>query len=237
MENGQDAVPMHGVEGDAANAANVGNNDIAMDMNEPPQADAAPQAKAAPKAKGRGKAAPRAKGAAKEAAGTKRAHQEFPLDTKKRCLDRYNKKEPVAKIARDEGVSRSTLHGWIIKADTIMENYANAQESNTAGTVIRVRPTKSDEVGNRLLKWFQFCVAINMKVPLGRVFVEKAKRLAKNLSEAGKPEWDFYKDWVPTSRWLDRWKKRHGIRFRGRKHAWSEVDRSRFKHLSMHVGV
>jgi hypothetical protein len=126
--------------------------------------------------------------------------------TLKRKIELLDEVESGAKkkadIAKEFGISGSTLSGIIKNKERYRKMYYDGHMDIEKK---RSRASLCDDVDIALLKWFTMARTANVPIN-GPVLSNKAEEFARLR---GKPEWSC------SAGWLDRFKKRHGITYKG----------------------
>ncbi|KAG5309776.1 JERKL protein, partial [Acromyrmex insinuator] len=128
----------------------------------------------------------------------------IPLETKLRALKRIDRGECHKKVAAKFGVGRVTVGDWIRNRAKLMAWKEKTKSSNERKAMKFTEHTKVEEA---LFLWF---VQQREKgAPIsGSILQAKALSLYSHFPDEAEKEECF----VASNGWLDRWKKRYGIR-------------------------
>lgn len=136
------------------------------------------------------------------ATGSKRKHTTCTLQEKIEVLNRLDKGESATKLAVEFGVGKATIADWK-KNRTKIEQFCTSSSKKTLENRQTSKTSKFDKVDEALFLWF--VQEREKETPLsGPIVQEKALQL-NNLMKGDE-------EFVASTGWLDRWKKRHGIR-------------------------
>lgn len=134
---------------------------------------------------------------------SKRKHTTCTLKDKLEALKRLDKGESATKIASELGVGKATVTDWKKNRNKI-EQFSASTSKVTLEKRQTSKLSQFDKVDEALFMWFT--QEREAGTPLsGPVIQEKAVQLNKMINGE---ELSF----VASIGWLDRWKKRHGVR-------------------------
>lgn len=133
----------------------------------------------------------------------KRKHTTCTLKDKLEVLKRLDKGESATKLSLEFGVGKATITDWK-KNRSKLEQFCTTTSQSTLEKRQTAKQSQFDQVDEALFMWFS---QERLKgTPLsGPLIQEKAIHLNKLLNGG---ESSF----VASSGWLDRWKRRHGVR-------------------------
>ncbi len=144
----------------------------------------------------------------------KRKRNVVAIETKLKAIQRIDDGDTVANIASDLGVGTSTVSDWKKNRKQIEEWCSIHPESSSSGNKSNKRKTmKSSEhemVSEALYVWF--CQKRNQGLPISEnILREKALLFHARLKSPDDtvPEREQF---TVSHSWLDRWKKRYGVR-------------------------
>lgn len=132
--------------------------------------------------------------------GQKNKRRTLTLEEKKRIIDASTGNENRTELAKQFGISRTTLNG-IIGSKRKLEEAIQA-----GGSVKRTRiyPSRHDELEQAILIWFKQVRSQNLAVS-GQLLKEKAMKLAEELA---------IDTFHASNGWLEKFAQRHSISFK-----------------------
>lgn len=135
--------------------------------------------------------------------GVKRKRNVVTLEKKLDALKRVDKGQSIKSICTDLDVGRSTLADWI-KNRAQIESWCTKMASNTglAGRST-MKPAENHKLDDALFYWFTQVREKGSPIS-GPILQEKAMSLNKEMGGD--------QNFAASLGWLDRWKKRHGVR-------------------------
>uniref|UniRef100_A0A8C4QLX5 HTH CENPB-type domain-containing protein n=1 Tax=Eptatretus burgeri TaxID=7764 RepID=A0A8C4QLX5_EPTBU len=124
------------------------------------------------------------------------------LPTKVEIIEKVEAGQKQAKVCLDYALSKQTVSNIISNKDKVKEAF----EKNATNKKKKIRTAAHGELDEALLKWY---TQIRAKgIPLnGPLLVKKAKAFAELLN---------LEDFKASDGWLDKFKKRHGLKFKVR---------------------
>lgn len=132
----------------------------------------------------------------------KRKRVVVSFEKKVEAIKRVQKGELMRVVAADYGVSRNTISDWMKDREKIEKNFMLF--SDGAATKKSTKTTTFSKTGEALYMWF--CLRRQVGVPISGVILQaKAKILSQQFP-------DENKNFAASNGWLNRWKKRYGIR-------------------------
>lgn len=126
------------------------------------------------------------------------------IKTKLEALKRLDKGETIKKIAAEYGVGEVTVGDWRRNRDKI-EKFASEKCSDKSSNERKsMKKAEYEKTSEALFLWF--CQQRNKGCPIsGPILQEKALHFRNELQEGEE-------DFTASIGWLDRWKKRYGVR-------------------------
>lgn len=134
-------------------------------------------------------------------APTKRKHKTLTIEVKSVILNRLESGESSAKLAREYNIGKSTISDLKIKKNQIVDFLASTLKGS--GKRQTLKCSDNPAVESAIYTWF--IQEKNRNTPLnGDIICEKAKFFYKQITQKD--------DFKASVGWLDKFKKRHGIR-------------------------
>ncbi|XP_050503675.1 jerky protein homolog-like [Diabrotica virgifera virgifera] len=136
---------------------------------------------------------------------TKRKNVVVTMEKKLEALGRIDKGEYLKTIAASYGVGTFSVSDWKKNRTKIKEFCFKMITKDSLDNRCKVNKAKNETLDDALYVWF--CAERECGLPVsGPIIQESALKLNKILPEFGEP------NFTTSQGWLDRWKKRHGIR-------------------------
>jgi len=134
---------------------------------------------------------------------SKRKVVNHPVSFKLEVISRIRNGEQQTKVARELGISESTVRGWL-KSEDKLRSYVD--EVDTEYGMARKRARVCEDPALDKVVYTAFCAKRADGVPLsGPIMQTMASQLSQNLHGTATPP-------EISKGWIDRWKARHGIR-------------------------
>lgn len=135
---------------------------------------------------------------------SKRKRNVVTVEQKLNAIERIDKGESVSKICSELNVGKSTVNDWRRNRKTLMDFCTQIESEKVLSERRYLRKPSNEMVDDAL--WLWFLQERRRGTPIsGPVLQEKAMILHNKLG--GNIEF------VASNGWLDRWKKRHGVKF------------------------
>lgn len=129
---------------------------------------------------------------------TTRKHKTLTLKDKMQIINMLDNGESMADVALHYGIGRSTIYDIKLRRTKIMANVNNISENRKT-----LKFGKHPELDSALYNWFLEQRAMDIVVN-GDKLKEMAKEIYKRIAK---------RDFKASSGWLDKFKKRYGIKF------------------------
>uniref|UniRef100_A0A6P7FUR9 Jerky protein-like n=1 Tax=Diabrotica virgifera virgifera TaxID=50390 RepID=A0A6P7FUR9_DIAVI len=135
---------------------------------------------------------------------TKRKNVVVTMEKRLEALGRIDKGESLKAIVASCGVGTSTVSDWKKNRTKIEEFCFIMITKDSLDNRCKAKKAKNETLNNALYVWF--CTKRQRGLPVsGPIIQETALKLNKMLP-------DCEPNFIASQGWLDRWKKRHGIR-------------------------
>lgn len=135
---------------------------------------------------------------------TKRKHVVVTIEKRMEALSKIDKGESLKNIAAEFGVGTSTVSDWKKNRNRIEDFCFKMISKDSLDNRCKAKKAKLETLDDALFVWF--CAERERGLPIsGPVIQQKALSLNQKLPN-GDPSF------TASQGWLDRWKKRHGVR-------------------------
>ncbi|GFR09827.1 jerky protein homolog-like [Trichonephila clavata] len=135
----------------------------------------------------------------------KRKQVNLSMEQKLQALKRLDKGENVSSVAKDLGVGKSTIGDWKKKRTEIESWCVNRMSTETLKERKSMKESDYNKVSEALYIWFCQTREKGLTVN-GPTLQEKALKFYDEFKKDSDPIF------VASTGWLDRWKKRYGVR-------------------------
>lgn len=139
------------------------------------------------------------------ASSVKRKQVNVSMEQKLAALKRLDKGESVSAVANDLGVGKSTIGDWKKKRTEIESWCVKRMCTETLKERKSMKESDFNEVNEALYIWFRQTREKGTPIS-GPILQEKALRFYEEIKKDNNPKF------VASTGWLDRWKKRYGVR-------------------------
>ncbi|XP_023231971.1 jerky protein homolog-like [Centruroides sculpturatus] len=139
------------------------------------------------------------------ASSVKRKQVNMSMEQKLRALKRLDKGESVSAVAKDLGVGKSTIRDWKKKRTEIESWCVSRMCTETLKERKSMKESDFNEVSEALYIWFRQTRKKGTPIS-GPILQEKALKFYEEFKKDNDPKF------VASTGWLDRWKKRYGVR-------------------------
>lgn len=135
---------------------------------------------------------------------SKRKHSSSTVEQKLKALKRLDSGESASKLAVEFGVGKATISDWKKNRATI-EKFSDTKSHEILKRRHHVKLSVNEKIDEAVFVWFS--LERQNGVPIsGPQIQKKALELNKLM--------DGDSSFTASNGWLDRWKKRHGVRVR-----------------------